>query len=70
MKREVSMKKQISVDQAIDIIDRFVKEKYPNFYKHPEYKAAITHWLQNPNYQYPFITNELFNDLRKLFRIS
>ncbi|MCF7791502.1 MAG: hypothetical protein K9L78_03345 [Victivallales bacterium] len=51
-------------------IDSYVRENYPDFYKHSEYNAAITHWMHNPNIKYPYMTNAVFHYLRKKFRLE
>jgi len=54
--------------EARQKIDNLIKEKYPKFYTDPEYNAAITHWMHNPKFQYPYITDEIFQDLYQLFQ--
>jgi len=49
-------------------IDTLIKEKYSKFYTEPEYNAAITHWMQNTKFQYPFIKDDIFNELISLFQ--
>ena len=51
-------------------IDLFIQKKYPNFYKHPEYNAAITHWMQNTEFQYPYLPIEVFENLFRIFQKS
>ncbi len=55
--------------EAKQKIDKYLQKKYPDFYKHPEYNAAITHWMQNTKFQYPYITNEIYKDLYSLFQL-
>ena len=51
-------------------IDLFIQKKYPDFYKHPEYNAAITHWMQNTEFQYPYLPTEIFESLFQIFQKS
>ncbi len=48
-------------------LDKLAQKSYSEFYRHPEYEAAVTHWLQSPQYEYPFFPENFLSDCLRLF---
>lgn len=59
--------KKISFQKAKNKIIEYSEKNFPDFYKHEEFNAAITHWLHTPKIRPPLMPEKLFEELPELF---
>lgn len=58
--------KRMIYSEAINLLVEFLKKEYPDFSKHPDFMAVVTHFLQNPKICPPFMSKDIYEDLRGL----
>lgn len=54
--------KKMKYSEALKLLTEFLQKKYPEFSKHPEFMACVTHFLQNPQIRPPFMNEEMHED--------
>lgn len=54
--------KKLKYSEAEKMLMEFLGEKYPEFIKHPEVRAIVSHFLQSPQIRPPFMSREIHED--------
>jgi hypothetical protein len=54
--------KKLKYSEAENLLMEYLDQKYPEFINHPEIKAIISHFLQNPQICPPFMRKEVYKD--------
>ena len=62
--------KRMKYSEAINLLVEFLKKEHPDFSKHPEFMAIVTHFLQNPQICPPFMSKEIYKESRNLLASS
>ncbi|MFA6293965.1 MAG: hypothetical protein WC637_19410 [Victivallales bacterium] len=58
--------KKMKYSEALKLLTEFLQKEYPEFSKHPEFMACVTHFLQSPHIRPPFMSEEIFKKSRSL----
>jgi len=59
--------KKLKYNEAEKILMDYLGQKYPEFIKHPEIKAIVSHFLQSPQVRPPFMSKEIYKESINLF---
>ena len=59
--------KKLKHSEAEKILMEYLGQKYPEFIKHPEIKAIVSHFLQSPQTRPPFMSKEIYRKSIDLF---
>lgn len=51
--------KKMKYSEALKLLTGFLQKEYPEFSKHPEFMACVTHFLQNPQIRPKFMSKEI-----------
>ncbi len=52
--------KKMEYHKALKILVEFLQKEYPDFSKHPEFMACVTHFLQTPQICPPCMSKEIY----------
>lgn len=55
--------KKLPFKRSQEKICEFAKQKFPDFYNHDEFSAALTHWMHTPNQCPPIMPEEFFQNI-------
>ena len=59
--------RKMKYSEALKLLTEFLQKEYPEFSKHHEFMACVTHFLQSPQIRPPFMSEEIFKNSRSLF---
>ncbi|HBC86773.1 MAG TPA: hypothetical protein DCZ94_07460 [Lentisphaeria bacterium] len=60
--------KKLRYAEAEKMLMDYLGQKYPEFIKHPEIKAIVSHFLRNPQIRPPFMSREIYENSLSLFK--
>ncbi len=59
--------KKMEYSEALKLLLELLKKEHPEFAKHPEFMACVTHFLQTPEICPPCMSKEIYQKSIDLF---
>ena len=54
--------RKMKYSEALKLLTEFLQKEYPEFSKHPEFMACVTHFLQTPQICPPFMSKGIYKE--------